>query len=145
MTGMAGRSISSRLTIWFSSVYFAGLALFGIAMWFNLEHTLTQTRSRTLERRADRLIEILRKTERDLPQEREKKFRAFAAATGGGLMEVFHPDRSRALPSPSQDAGNFPWPQSALPAAKDIPRPHSTVSTTWFWNACGFLPPVPWS
>ncbi len=33
---MAGRSISSRLTIWFSSVYFAGLALFGIAMWFNL-------------------------------------------------------------------------------------------------------------
>ncbi len=114
MTGMAGRSISSRLTIWFSSVYFAGLALFGIAMWFNLEHTLTQTRSRTLERRADRLIEILRKTERDSSQERQKKFRAFAEATGGGLVEVFRPDRSRALPSPSQDAGNFPWPQSAL-------------------------------
>jgi heavy metal sensor kinase len=112
---MAGRSISSRLTIWFSSVYFAGLALFGIAMWFNLEHTLTQTRSRTLERRADRLIEVLRKTEDDLPQQREKKFRDFAEATGGGLMEVFHPDRSRALPSPSQDAASFPWSKSAWP------------------------------
>ena len=110
---MAGRSISSRLTAWFSSVYFAGLALFGIAMWFNLEHTLNQTRSRTLERRADRLIEVLRKTEGDSPQ-REKKFRAFAEATGGGLMEVFRPDRSRALPSPSQDAVNFPWPRSVL-------------------------------
>jgi HAMP domain-containing protein len=111
---MAGRSISSRLTFWFSSVYFAGLALFGIAMWFNLEHTLTQTRSRTLERRADRLIEVLRKTQHDLPEQREKKFRAFAEATGGGLMEVFRPDRSRELPSPSQDAANFPWPKSAL-------------------------------
>jgi heavy metal sensor kinase len=110
---MGGRSISSRLTIWFSSVYFAGLALFGIAMSFNLEHTLTQTRSRTLERRADRLIEVLRKTEGDTPQQREKKFQAFAEATGGGLMEVFQPDRSRALPSPSQDAANFPWPVSA--------------------------------
>jgi heavy metal sensor kinase len=111
---MAGRSISSRLTIWFSAVYFGGLALFGIAMWFNLEHTLTQTRSRTLDRRADRLIEVLRKTDRDSPQQREKEFRAFAEATGGGLMEVFRPDGSRALPSPSQDAGNFPWPKSSL-------------------------------
>jgi heavy metal sensor kinase len=106
---MAGRSISSRLTIWFSSVTFAGLAFFGIAMWFNLEHTLTQTRSRTLDRRAERLIDTLRKTENDSPLQREKKFRAFAEATGGGLMEVFRPDGSRALPSPSQDAENFPW------------------------------------
>jgi heavy metal sensor kinase len=110
---MAGRSISSRLTIWFSLVYFAGLALFGIAMWFNLQHTLTQTRSRTLERRADRLIEVLRRTESESPQQREKKFRDFAEATGGGLMEVFRPDGSRALPSPSQDAANFPWRRSA--------------------------------
>jgi heavy metal sensor kinase len=114
---MAGRSISSRLTIWFSSVYFAGLALFGVAMWFNLEHTLTQTRSRTLERRADRLIETLRKTEHDSAQQREKKFQAFAEATGGGLMEVFRPDRSRALSSPSQDAAAFPWPESRLSGA----------------------------
>jgi heavy metal sensor kinase len=115
---LAGRSISWRLTIWFSSVYIAGLALFGIAMWFNLEHTLTQTRSRTLDRRADRLIDVLRKTESDSPEQREKKFRAFAEATGGGLMEVFRPDGSRALPSPSQDATNFPWPK-ARPAGKD--------------------------
>ncbi len=83
-------------------------------MWFNLEHTLTQTRSRTLERRADRLIEVLRKTEHDSPQQREKKFRAFAEATGGASWRSSAPDRSRALPSPSQDAENFPWPKSAL-------------------------------
>ena len=111
---LAGRSISWRLTIWFSSVYIAGLALFGIAMWFNLEHTLTQTRSRTLDRRADRLIEVLRKTESDSQEPREKKFRAFAEATGGGLMEVFRPDGSRALPSPSEDAASFPWPKAPL-------------------------------
>ncbi len=52
---MAYRSISLRLTIWFSSVFFAGLALFGAAMWLDLKDTLTSGRSRTLERRADRL------------------------------------------------------------------------------------------
>ena len=111
---MAGRSISSRLTMWFSCVYFAGLVLFGTAMWFNLEHTLTLGRSRTLERRAERLVDALLKTEQDSPEQREKRFRAFAQATGGGLMEVFRPDGSRALPSPSQDARNFPWPSASV-------------------------------
>ncbi len=60
-------------------------------------------------------MEVLRKTEDDLPPQREKKFRDFAEATGGGLMEVFRPDGSHALPSPSQDAANFPWPKSAWP------------------------------
>ena len=57
---MAYRSISLRLTIWFSSVFFAGLALFGAVMWLDLKDTLTSGRSRTLERRAERLGDLLR-------------------------------------------------------------------------------------
>jgi signal transduction histidine kinase len=122
-------------------VYFAGLALFGIAMWFNLQHTLTQTRSRTLERRADRLIEVLRKTEPNSPEQREKQFQAFAEATGGGLMEVFRPDGSRALPSPSPDATQFPWPRSASADADRISeaslsgQPYLVLERRWVSSA----------
>ena len=107
---IAHRSISLRLTTWFSSVLFAGLVLFGAIMWFNLDHTLTSSRSRTLERRVDRLLDLLRDTASDAPADRVRKFQAFADATGGGLIEVFHTDGSRALPSPTAAARAFPWP-----------------------------------
>ncbi len=106
---IANRSISLRLTIWFSSVFFAGLVLFGAVMWFDLERTLTSGRSRTLERRADRLSELLRDIAGDPEGQRAAKFQAFADATGGGLMEVFRRDETRAIPSPSPAA--FPWPE----------------------------------
>ncbi len=86
---MAYRSISLRLTIWFSSVFFAGLVLFGTGMWLDLKDTLTSGRSRTLKRRADRLGDLLRDTQADSPAQRARKFRGFADATGGGLIEVF--------------------------------------------------------
>jgi hypothetical protein len=38
---IAQRSISSRLTMWFSSVLFVGLILFGAVMWFDLQNTLS--------------------------------------------------------------------------------------------------------
>ncbi len=104
-----GVSISTRLTLWFSSILLAGLMLFGIVMRFNLERTLMVGRSRTLDRRADRLGDLLR----DLPDsgaQRAGKFQAFADATGGGLMQVFFPTGILALPSPSA-AGSFPWPR----------------------------------
>jgi len=81
---MAYRSISLRLTIWFSSVFFAGLALFGAVMWLDLKDTLTSGRSRTLERRAERLGDLLRETRAIPPEQRARKFRGFADATGGG-------------------------------------------------------------
>ena len=56
---IAFRSISLRLTVWFSSVFFAGLALFGGVMWLDLHDTLTSGRSRTLARRAERLGDLL--------------------------------------------------------------------------------------
>ena len=104
--------------MWFSTVFFAGLALFGSLMWLDLKHTLTSGRSRTLERRADRLGDLLRETQDAMPGQRAQKFQAFAEATGGGLVEVFNSSGRRALPSPTAAAVAFPWPQ-ASPRASD--------------------------
>jgi heavy metal sensor kinase len=115
---MAYRSISLRLTIWFSFVFFAGLALFGAVMWFHLKDTLTSGRSRTLERRTERLGDLLHDTETDASPQRAKKFQAFAEATGGGLVEIFDTRGARALASPTAVAQAFPWPPVA-PVAGD--------------------------
>ncbi len=108
---IAYRSISLRLTVWFSALFFAGLMLFGAVMWLDLKNTLTSGRSRTLERRAERLADLLRDTQGDPPDQRARKFRAFADATGGGLIEVFETNGARALPSPTAAAQAFPWPR----------------------------------
>ncbi len=110
---LAQRSISLRLTIWFSGVTFAVLALFGCGMWFILKSTLTSGRSHTLERRADRLGDLLIATDGLSTEQRARKFQAFADATGGGLIEVFRASGERALPSPSADSTEFPWPRTA--------------------------------
>ncbi|HUA58560.1 MAG TPA: ATP-binding protein [Verrucomicrobiae bacterium] len=115
---IAHRSISLRLTVWFSSVVFAGLVIFGAVMWLDLKGTLTSGRSRTLERRAERLEDLLRATQSDPITQRDRKFRAFAEATGGGLIEVFRADGSRAFPSPTVAAQAFPW-QIAGPLDRD--------------------------
>ena len=111
---LAQRSISLRLTIWYSGITFAVLALFGCGMWFILKSTLTSGRSHTLERRADRLGDLLRETQGGAAEQRLRKFQAFAGATGGGLIEVFRKGDGRALPSPSADSLAFPWPPTAL-------------------------------
>jgi heavy metal sensor kinase len=106
---IAARSISSRLTLWFSSVFFAGLILFGAVMWFDLKDTLMTGRERTLDRRADRLSDLLRDTAHDPPNAAAERFRTFADATGGGLIEILNADGTRALDPPSA-AEAFPWP-----------------------------------
>jgi heavy metal sensor kinase len=123
---IAYRSISLRLTAWFSSVFFAGLALFGAAMWLDLSNTLTSGRNRTLERRIERLADLLHETQTDPAAERARKFQAFAEATGGGLIEVFEANGNRALPSPTAAAQAFPW-----------PRVHGVESDTF--HEVGFL------
>lgn len=115
---MTHRSISLRLTTWYSAIFFAALVLFGVVMWFVLRSTLTDSRSRTLERRAERLSDLLRDTEGEPLDQRAHRFQAFADATGGGLIEVFHANGARALPSPSPDSRSFPWPRIA-PAGPD--------------------------
>ena len=110
---LAQRSISLRLTIWYSGVSFAVLVLFGCGMWFVLKSTLTSGRSHTLERRADRLSDLLSDTQGLPAEQRGRKFQAFADATGGGLIEVFRANGGRALPSPSAESKVFPWPRAA--------------------------------
>jgi len=107
---IAGRSISSRLTIWFSSVFFAGLILFGAVMWFDLKDTMMTGRERTIERRADRLSDLLREIDGDTRDVQADKFQAFADATGGGLIEVLNSAGARELPSPMAAEG-FSWPK----------------------------------
>jgi heavy metal sensor kinase len=103
-------SISLRLTLWFGGIFFLGWLLFGAAMWFNLENTLTGERHQTLSRRIDRLQDLLRKSQDESEQDRQQDFQDFAHATGNGLAEVFRADGSRAFSSPSPAARAFPWP-----------------------------------
>ena len=99
--------------MWYSGISFAVLALFGCGMWFVLKSTLTTGRSHTLERRADRLSDLLSDTQGLSLEQRVRKFHEFASATGGGLIEVFRANSERALPSPSADSLAFPWPRPA--------------------------------
>ncbi len=110
---IAGRSISSRLTVWFSSVFFLGFLLFGAVMWLDLKDTLMTGRSKTLTRRSERLSDLLRDIQGDPPGLRARKFqRRFAEAKLGRRAgsKVFRQDGSRELPSPSPAAQSFPWP-----------------------------------
>lgn len=104
-------SISLRLTISFSLMFFTGWVLFGTAMWFNLKRTLTAERHQTLSRRIDRLQDLLRKNQGASPEDRIDDFHDFANATGNGLSEVFRDDGKKAYPSPSSAAEAFAWPE----------------------------------
>jgi heavy metal sensor kinase len=104
------RSISFRLTIWFLSIFFMGLILFGAAMWLDLRHSLMTVRRQTLEHRVDRLGQLLRESQSASLTARQHKFHEFASATGDGLIEIFDRGGGRAYPSPSASAAAFPWP-----------------------------------
>jgi heavy metal sensor kinase len=104
-------SISLRLTIWFGCIFFAGWVLFGVSMWANLSRTLRRERHLTLVRRIERLEQLLVKDQRATSSDRDEDFADFARATGNGLVEVLHPDGTRAYPSPSAAASAFPWPK----------------------------------
>jgi signal transduction histidine kinase len=104
-------SISVRLAAWFATILFLGWFSFGIAMRFELEHVLTDSRYQTLSRRADRLSDLLHKLQDASDKERERKYQDFATATGDGLIDVFQADGSREFPAPSAEAQAFPWPK----------------------------------
>ncbi len=103
-------SISLRLTIWFGAIFLTGWMLFGAAMWLNLQRTLKNERYLTLSHRLDRLQILLDKTQNEEAADRVADYQEFARATGGGLAEIFRADGSRALPSPTRAATEFPWP-----------------------------------
>jgi heavy metal sensor kinase len=103
-------SISLRLTLWFGCAFFAGWVLFGVSMWANLSHTLKGERHQTLDRRLDRLEQLLVKDE-GTASKRYQDLAEFAHATGNGLVEVLHPDGTLAYGSPTTAASSFPWPK----------------------------------
>ncbi len=124
-------TISARLTLWFGSIFFIGWLLFGTAMWFNLQSTLTGERYQTLSRRVDRLEDLLRSTQDEKAADRQGDFHEFAHATGNGLAEVFRADGSRVYPSPSAVARAFPWPVVKTGDAERFQRIDSGGQSYW--------------
>jgi len=124
-------SISLRLTLWFGGIFFLGWLLFGAAMWFNLQNTLTGERFQTLSRRVDRLQDMLRKTQNESEDDRRQDFEDFARATGNGLSEVFRSDGTRAYPSPSSAAKSFPWPPVNAAGPERFVRIASAGQSYW--------------
>lgn len=80
-------------------------------MWINLSHTLRSERRETLDRRLDRLDQLLAKDESAPASHRDEDFTEFAHATGNGLVEVLHPDGTLAYESPTAAAASFAWPR----------------------------------
>jgi heavy metal sensor kinase len=130
-------SISLRLTFWFGGIFFLGWLLFGAAMWFNLESTLTGERHQTLSRRIDRLQDLLRESQGEKEEDRLEDFQEFARATGNGLAEVFHADGSLAYSSPSSSARAFPWPAAKAGEPERFLRVNSGGQSYWLL-ACTF-------
>jgi len=125
----ARSSISRRLTVWFAAIFLAGWVLFGAAMWINLKRTLVNERYLTLSHRIDRLQTLLDGIHGENAGQRLADYQEFARATGGGLAGVFRADGSRALPSPTPAAQQFPWPRIRATRAEQF----SFIPSRSFW------------
>jgi heavy metal sensor kinase len=112
------RSVSLRLTVWFSAVFLIGLLLFGVAMCLDLAFSLRSGRIKTLRHRAERLSEVAQRQDRPL-ETRAREFDEFAKGTPEGwLIQVFDTEGNRVLPAPPAKAESFPWPKSP-PAGRE--------------------------
>lgn len=107
---MRNTSLSLRLTVWFSAIFIAGFALFGLVMWLDLAYSLGQGRDRTLTRRAARIAELLDATSGHPGSIRELRFEQLTdAIPEGNLIEVFD-DRGKLVLPRNQKTSDFPWP-----------------------------------
>ena len=86
-------SIGARLTLWYSLVLLAGLALFGAGIWIVVTHSLTTTIDETLAARARALAtEIQNEYKPSKPAHLVEELSEYAAATpDGNLTEVRDP------------------------------------------------------
>ena len=118
---MKTRSISLRLTIWFSVIFLGGFALFGAAMWFDLAYSLARGRDRTLHRRATRAVETIEAARND-EQVRQTRLTQFADGTPEGNLIHIYDSAGRRLfprtPSPS----DFPWPPLELTSREELSK-----------------------
>jgi heavy metal sensor kinase len=110
-------SISLQLTVWFSAVFLTGFIVFGMVMWLDLAYYTSNGRSRTLARRASRLVELLRSSVNASDGQRAYRFSEFADATPeGNLIQLLDGRGSRLLPV-ALSPPDFPWPNPAGIAA----------------------------
>lgn len=104
-------SISLRITLWFSAIFLCGFVIFGAFIFSDLAASLSSGRDRTLGRRADRMIDLLKQEGSDSPTLLQSKYREFVEATPeGGLIQVYSFSGERLLPQASSKAMKFPWP-----------------------------------
>ena len=109
-----GFSISLRLTFWFSAIFLCGFIAFGAFIWIGLGASLRNGRDRTLGRRAERLADLLEKTQDDAEGLR-KKYADFVVGTPEGqLIQVYSLSGKRLLPVEDAPAMPFPWPNVPL-------------------------------
>ena len=107
---MKNVSLSVRLTAWFSAIFLAGFAGFGIAMWLDLDYSLSQGRDRTLSRRAARLQDLLNTSGADFREGWRAEYAQFADATPEGkLIYLLDANGHRLFPKHAATP-DFPWP-----------------------------------
>jgi heavy metal sensor kinase len=113
------RSISFRLTCWFSGIFLAGFVAFGMVMWAGLALQLSQGRDRTLSRRAARCFDLLKSTWNGSQSRKDVKFQEFTDATPeGNLILVYDESGNRMYADPASPAA-FPWPSPSVAAGGD--------------------------
>jgi heavy metal sensor kinase len=82
-------SIGARLTLWYSLVLLASLALFGSGIWLMVSHSLRASLQDNLDEHAKGVITVLRSVNPKKPWRLQEELTEYASATpGGNLMEV---------------------------------------------------------
>ncbi len=105
--------MSLQLTLWFSTIFLLGFIVFGVTMWLDLAYFTSSGRSRTLARRASRLVDLLRSSVHASDGQRAYRFAEFADATPeGNLIQLLDGRGGRLLPI-APDPSDFPWPNAA--------------------------------
>ncbi len=103
-------SISLRLTLWFSTAFIFGYFVFGIVMYGELSYSLAAGRDKTLLRRADRAISLLKSCGIGSAK-CAQGFDAFASGTPeGNLVHVLDEHGKQVYPVTSDARDTFPWP-----------------------------------
>jgi heavy metal sensor kinase len=109
--------LSLRLTAWFTGIFLAGFALFGLVMCIDLSYSLSQGRDRTLTRRAARIDDLLKHTTDESEITRALRFNQLTdLIPEGNLIELWDSGGRRVLPR-EHEATDFPWPANLRPPA----------------------------
>lgn len=113
-------SIGARLTLWYSLVLLAGLALFGAGVWLVVKHSLTTTINETLAAQAKGVATVIQgEYNPSNPDHLREELSEYAeAAPEGNLIEV-------------RDGQGAPWLESrALATAAQLRGRYRTLATS---------------